>query len=297
MAIDLPWMRDDAPYMPIVTQGLLVALGPSDPLVRAVWTDEAGALSLRILTRLTFEEVAQAVLDAPLPDVSAVSWPTPDAQALGPALVATGDPLGAYRALVARAGPLEARLLRAIATDQVLNEQGGPSRSRLLRGVKSDLSAFGPLRRTTADALALELREGPDFRSGKSGAMLGLVPEVQTFGGTTGRHASVVGAESALLARLLRHGILALSPTGAVRKGRRIVGGPLISDERELSWPRWTMPCGARALRVVFGLSCIHASRPEPVQLRASGIDAVFRATPQQLSTTVAVFRWGRRIA
>jgi len=127
--------------------------------------------------------------------------------------------------------------------------------------------------------------------------MLGLVPEVQTFGGTTGREASGVGAESALLARLLRHGILALPPTSAVRRGRRVVGGPLISDEGALCWPRWTIPCRARALRALFGLAAIHEPVPDPRRLEAAGIDAVFQATPQALSTTVAVFRWGRRVA
>jgi len=100
-----------------------------------------------------------------------------------------------------------------------------------------------------------------------------------------------------VLARLLRYGILALPPTSAVWRGRRVVGGPLISDEGALCWPRWTIPCSARALRVLFGLATIHEPVPDPRRLEAAGIDAVFRATPQALSTTVAVFRWGRRVA
>lgn len=296
MVLDLSWMRDDAPYMPIATLGLLTVISPRDPDARAAWDGENGASSLRVMTRLEPDEIAQAILDAPLPDVTAVAWPTPNPQALGPSLARTGNALGAYNALVAAAGPSERRLLRAIATDQVLDDKGGPSRTRLLRGAKSDLSAFAALRRTTVAALALELRDGPDFRPGASGTMLGLVPEVQTFGGTTGPQASGVGAESALLARLLRHGVLALPPTGVLRRGRREVGGPLVSEERALSWPRWTIPCGPRALRVLFGLACVHQSTPDARLLRASGIDAVFRAKPQQLSTTVAVFRWGRRV-
>ncbi len=296
MSLDLDWMRDDAPYMPIVTQGLLTVLAPLDPEVRAMWSDDAGAPALRVLTQLTFEEAAQAILDAPLPDVSAVAWPTKNPQALGPSLATTDDPLGTYRRLLATAAPLEQRLLRAIATDEALDDKGGPSRTRLLRGAKSDLSVFGPLRRTSAGALAAELKDGPDFRPGKSGAGLGLVPEVQTFGGTTGRDASIVGAESALLSRLLRHGILALPPTGCLRRGRREVGGPLVSDSGDLSWPRWRIPCGPRALRVLFGLACVHVEEPDHSLVGDSGIDAVFRAKPQQLSTTVAVFRWGRRV-
>jgi hypothetical protein len=300
-ALELGWMRDDAPYMPIATQGLLSVLAPVDPGVQAWWAGDSGTSTLRLQTALSTDAVALAILDAPLPDVTAVDWPTNSPQALGPSLLAApgGDPLGTYHALLASAGPVEQRLLRAIATDQVLDAGGGPSRTRLLRGAKSDLSAFGSLRRTTAAALAGELRHGPDFRPGKSGAGLGLVPEVQTFGGTTGRKADQVGAESALLSRLLRHGILALPPTGCLRRGRRDVGGPLIGDDRELSWPRWTIPCGPRALRLLFGLACVHADEHEldPHPLRASGIGAVFRARPQQLSTTVAVFRWGRRVS
>ena len=296
MMLDLYWMRDDAPYMPIATHGLLTVISPLDPDARAVWAGDGGAPSLQIATALSFDDVAQAVLDAPLPDVAAVAWPTRNPQALGPSLATTADPLATYHELVAAAGPAERRLLRAIATDQALDDRGRPGRTRLLRGAKSDLSAFAPVRRATRDGLVRELRDGPDFRPGKSGTMLGLVPEVQTFGGTTGPEASALGAESALLARLLRHGILALPPTGVIRGGRRDVGGPLISDERELSWPRWTVPCSPRALRVLFGLACVHEAEPDSRLLNASGIDAVFRAKPQQLSTTVAVFRWGRRV-
>lgn len=297
MKLSLGWMHDDAPYMPVATQGLLSVLHPLDPTARAWWADVAGVAVLQVQTQLTLDEVAQAIVEAPLPDVTAPAWPTKNPQALGPSLATTPDPLGTYRALLAAAGPVERRLLRAIATDQVVDNTGGPARTRLLRGAKSDLSAFRPLRRASAADIAGELRDGPDFRPGKSGSGLGLVPEVQTFGGTTGRDASIVGAESALLSRLLRHGILALPPTGCLRGGRRDVGGPLISDARDLSWPRWTVPCGPRALRVVFGLACVHAEVPDARQLRASGIDAVFRSTPKQLSTTVAVFRWGRRVA
>jgi len=296
-ALELRWMRGDAPYMAIATQGLLTVLAPSDPGVTARWSTVVGAPTLVLETTLDAGQIAQTMLDAPLPDVAAVAWPTRDPQALGPSLATTEDPQAAYRLLLETSGETERRLLRAIATDQVVDANGVPARTRLLRGAKSDLSAFGRLRRTTAAALEAELRDGPDFRPGKSGTMLGLVPEVQTFGGTTGREASGVGAESALLARLLRHGILALPPTSAVQRGGRRVGGPLISDDRELSWPRWSVPCGPKALRVLLGLASIHVSHPKPEALRATGIDAVFRAAPQQLSTTVSVFRWGRRVA
>ncbi|MBA2347213.1 MAG: hypothetical protein H0V81_02870 [Solirubrobacterales bacterium] len=293
--IDLVWMRDDAPYMPVVAQGLLAVLAGPDPGARMWWDGEA----LRLETHLDLTELGETVLVAPLPDLTRVAWPTRNPQALGPSLAAApdSDPQGVYRDLLGSASGAELLLLRAIATDQVLDDRGVPARTRLLRGTKSDLSAFSPLRRTTAAALSEELRDGPDFLPGKSGTMLGLVPEVQTFGGTTGREASGVGAESALLARLLRHGILALPPTSAIRRGRRDVGGPLVSDDRDLSWPRWTFPCDARSLRVLYGLAMVHEASPTRERLAAAGIDGVFRATPQALSTTVSVFRWGRRVA
>jgi hypothetical protein len=122
------------------------------------------------------------------------------------------------------------------------------------------------------------------------------VPEVQTFGGTTGRKPADVGAASPLLSRLLRHGILALPPSSGSRNGHRVVGGPLVTEQGELSWPRWTIPCGARQLRVLFSLATVHDPDPDARALRERGIDAVFRSQPQQLSTTVAVFRWGRRV-
>lgn len=295
--IDLTWMRDDAPYMAIAAQGLLTVLAEPDPTARMWWHGDAPRL--RLETHLDLAEVGDAVLAAPLPDLSRVAWPTRNPQALGPSLAATAateDPQNVYRDLLANASGAELLLLRAIATDQVVDDRGIPARTRLLRGTKSDLSAFSSLRRTTAAALSQELRDGPDFLPGKSGTMLGLVPEVQTFGGTTGREASGVGAESALLARLLRHGILALPPTSAIRRGRRDIGGPLISDDRDLSWPRWRFPCEARSLRVLFGLAMVHEASPTRERLAATGIDGVFRATPQALSTTVSVFRWGRRV-
>lgn len=292
--VELAWMRDDAPYMPVAVEGLLAVLAAPDPNARMWWEGEVPRL--RLETRLELGEVGQAVLDAPLPDVGRVAWPTRNPQALGPSLATTPDPQAAYRSLLGSSSGAELKLLRAIATDQVVDDRGVPARTRLLRGAKSDLSAFSPLRRSTAAALTGELRDGPDFLPGKSGTMLGLVPEVQTFGGTTGREASGVGAESALLARLLRHGILALPPTSATRRGRRDVGGPLISDDRDLSWPRWTFPCEAGSLRVLFGLAMVHEASPARERLAAAGIDGVFRATPQALSTTVSVFRWGRRV-
>jgi hypothetical protein len=188
--------------------------------------------------------------------------------------------------------------MRAIATDQVLDADGVPSRTRLLRGAKSDLSAFKALKRVPVTQLAGELRDGPAFLPGDSGAALGLVPEVQTFGGTTGRRPEGVGAASALLSRLLRHGILALPPSSGSRGGRRVVGGPLVTEHGELSWPRWTISCGLRELRVLFSLATVHDPEPDARALRERGVDAVYRSLPQKPSqnATFSWFRWGRRV-
>jgi len=289
-------MRADAPYMPIATAGLLAVISEVDAAVTATWVFDGPARRLRVVSTLDVEEIAIVIAEAPLPDVSAPRWPTAKPQALGPSLRTTERPLDAYRGLVATAAPLEARLLRGIATDQVRADDGGPSRTRLLRGAKSDLSAFKALKRVPAQQLAGELRDGPAFLPGDSGAALGLVPEVQTFGGTTGRKPADVGAASALLSRLLRHGILALPPSSGSRRGRRVVGGPLVTEEGELSWPRWTISCGLTELRVLFSLAAVHDPAPDARTLRERGIDAVFRSRPQELSTTVSVFRWGRRV-
>jgi hypothetical protein len=295
--LHLGWMRADAPYMPIVTLGLLAVLAQLDPDARACWVEEHGRHRLRVESALDPKATATAVVEAALPDVSALPWPTQNPQALGPSLRTTAQPLEAYRSLVREAAPPEARLLRGIATDQVVDADGVPSRTRLLRGAKSDLSSFKPLKRPSPELIERELREGPVFAPGDSGAALGLVPEVQTFGGTTGRKPSDVGAASPLLSILLRHGILSLPPSSASRGGRRLVGGPLISEEGDLSWPRWTIACRLRELRALFTLASVHATEPDAPSLRTRGIDAVYRSRPQQLSTTVAVFRWGRRVA
>src|SRR5665213_747729 len=147
-------MRADAPYMPIATAGLLAVLSERDPAVSAKWVLDGSARRLRIETSLDVEAIATAIAEAALPDVSAPHWPTANPQALGPSLRTTPHPLDAYRKLLATAAPPELRLLRGIATDQVLDADGVPSRTRLLRGAKSDLSAFKALRPAPVAQLA-----------------------------------------------------------------------------------------------------------------------------------------------
>lgn len=302
--LDLAWMPPQAPYMPVAVAGLLALLDEAGRPAVAQWIDGAhGRPALRIGTALGVDEVAELIAGAPWPQEDAIEWPRTDgtrggAQALKPLLKATDEPVAAFRAMVATAPPLEAALLRAIVTDAALDAEGVPMRSRLLRGVKGDLaSVFKRPKTIKMERLAAELREGPDFRSGESGLGLGLVPEVQTFGGTTGPDASTVGAFSTLLYLLLWRGLIALPPLPVARGLALAVGGPLVTAPDVLSWPLWRMPLSSRGLRIAFMLAAIHAERPDGRFLRARGVDAVFRARAVELNSMVAVYRWGERVA
>lgn len=300
MSFDLPWMPAHAPYMPIATAGLLALLAEHDQPATACWSNgPAGMPRLRIEVPLDASDVAHLVADAPWPQLQKIDWPGGRwSQGLKPTLKSFDQPVHVFREMVASSPRLEAKLLMAVLTDGVLDDDGMPGRNRLLRGVKSDLSSIAePPKRITADGLAGELRDGPDFRSGKSGWGLGLVPEVQTFGGTTGPDASSVGAYSPLLYLLLWLGIMALPPVPVLRGSRRMVGGPLVTEPDVLSWPRWRMPVGLRSLRTLFCLSAIHGETFDGHWLRERGIDAVYRAKAVRLNNMIAVFRWGQQVA
>jgi hypothetical protein len=173
-----------------------------------------------------------------------------------------------------------------------------PGRSRLLRGVKSDLTtAFKPPRRTDAGELAAELRDGLIFRTDAKGLGLGLVPEVQTFGGSTGPDPSSIDAYSPLLHVLLWNGIVALPPLPVMRGRTRMVGGPLVSGSDVLSWPRWRDAVGLSGLRTLFSLAEVHADEPDLTSLTQRGIDRVYRARAVPLNNMIAVFRWGEEVA
>jgi hypothetical protein len=203
MAITLSWMRPDAPYMPIATVGLLAA----DADAMACWREG----SLVIETDNTEEEVAAALLAAPLPDPDAIPWPAGAGQSLASALAPFDDAIVGFAALCqAVAGTTEERLLRSLATDQARRTSAGPpARSRLLIGAKADLSPFRWRPRGDVRSIDSELRAGPAFVGSDSGPCVGLAPEVHTFGGTVGRDASTIGAASQLLSLLIRHGLLA----------------------------------------------------------------------------------------
>lgn len=298
MPLELAWMRAEAPYMPIAVVGLLALLDESGCEGKAHWGAINQEPCLRIDAAPDGAEVAALLLEAPWPDLNSIPWPGGKfSQGLKPTLKGNPDPFALFRDLASRSGPTERTLLEAILTDGVLDGDKVPSRSRLLRGVKADLSSIShPPKRLTAEQISRELVDGPHFRPGESGLGLGLVPEVQTFGGTTGPEASTVGAYSALLYLLLWRGLMALPPVPVMRGPQRVVGGPLVSGPDTLSWPRWRSPATLRSLRSMLSLAEIHADSPDRGQLIPRGIDAVYRARAVPLNSMVAVYRWGKAV-
>jgi hypothetical protein len=301
MAFELAWMPSEAPYMPVATAGLLYALEQARRPATAHWSDVEGRPVLELETDLTADAIGELLAETDWPSAERIPWPSAanakGAQAIKPVLEKEESPADAFRMMVATAPPVEAKFLAGLLTDGAL-DKGIPSRSRLLRGVKSDLSGVANRPKSVAGpALAIELERGPDFLKGPSGLGLGLVPEVQTFGGTTGPPASTVGAFSPLLYVLLWLGVMALPPVGVSRGSTRAVGGPLVTAGNVLSWPVWRVPVGLRALRSLFCLDAIHAANPDLKALSARGVTAVYRARAVELSTMVAVYRWGQQVA
>lgn len=301
MGIELNWMRPEAPYMPIATAGLLAALHDAGHPATATWQQTSAGFTLEVTTDRTVEETAEAMLAAPWPDLDSIPWSTKLGQAIKPMLGLTPDPVAELQRLrraTSEAGLLaETRLLNCLVTEAALDDGGVPGRNRLLRGVKSDLSSVKDKVKLNRDALAQELATGPVWTNKYSGRGLGLVPELQTFGGTTGREPSSVGSHSALLYRLLWLGLLSLPPTGVLHRGRRTVGGPLITDQGAISWPIWSIPLGLTELKTYFCLSEVHAVQPDVKFLNRRGVAAVYRSPSIPLNTMISVFRWGQRVA
>lgn len=298
MSIELRWMPAQAPYAPVSIVGLLALLEASGSLARAHWHGSRRQV-LTIETSLDIGAVADLIAGVERPALERIAWPNgTHEQALKPTLKDATQPARAFREMAKAAAEPEARLLRAIVTDAVLDNDAIPSRSRLLRGVKADLSsASASPKGIDRDGLSRELEDGPRFVGRESGLGLGLIPEVQTFGGTTGPDASTVGAYSPLLYMLLWQGLLALPPIAVSRGRQRLVGGPLVTTNDVLSWPRWNVPVGLNGLRSLLGWREIHEEHPDLQRLRARGIDAVYRARAVPLSTMVAVYRWGEQVA
>lgn len=302
MRFHLAWVRPEAPYMPIMVVGLLSALEDAgDGDARAGWKIDGPTQTLAVETALGREEIGAAIAEAPWPDLSRIPWSQRLGQAIKPMLAAAPDPIAELHRLRAdvRASGLvaEGRLLEAFVTDGVVDGGGGPGRSRLLRGVKADLSGISDQVDSDPGGLIDELEAGPKWRSGKSGRGLGLVPEVQTFGGSTGPTPSDVGSHSALLYRLLWLGILRLPPVPVSRGPRRVVGGPLVCAPESLGWPLWTVELPLAPLRALLSLSSIHEAEPDSARLVDRGVAAVFRAESVPINSMVAVFRWGKRVA
>lgn len=299
MGFDLRWMAPQAPYMPIAVVGLLDLLEADGYAATAYWRRDGQRRVLRIDAPPDIEEAAGMIATAERPSLERIDWPGGShGQALKPTLKASGASERAFREMTRSAPEAEARLLRAIVTDAALDNDGVPSRSRLLRGVKADLSSIAARPKDVdPDSLAAELQDGPRFVGRESGLGLGLVPEVQTFGGTTGPDASSVGAYSPLLYLLLWRGLIALPPIAVSRGRQRVVGGPLVTAPDVLSWPRWRVPARRDALRSLLTWSEIHEERLDIDRLSARGVDAVYRTRAVPLSTMVAVFRWGERVA
>lgn len=301
MSVRLPWMQPEAPYMPLATVGLLAVLEACGEHPAASWTkaEDTSASALTIETDISVERLAASLMEAPWPDLDAIPWGTQKpSQALKPTLAEHHSPLAEFRRLTEQSGATESRLLRAILCDGALDADGSPLRSRLLRGVKADLASIRKRpKRIRVEGLVKELELGPDFVKGSSGLGLGFVPEIHTFGATTGPEASTVGVYSPLLYLLLWHGIMALPPVPVARGRVRSVGGPLVTEPDVLSWPRWRCPLGLRSLKTLLTLPAIHTEMPDAGALAQRDIDAVFRARAEPINSMIAVFRWGNRIA
>lgn len=297
MGLRLEWMPPQAPYMPIATVGMLAMLEQARWPALAHWRNESGHQRLLLETDASAEDLAALLVEEPWPDLDKVPWGGKLKQGLNPTIKDAPDKQLEFRRLAEGSPQLERELLLSICTDGVLDDNGAPGRSRLLRGVKADLSSVSARPKTNVENVVDELRAGPRFRSGNSGLGLGLVPEVQTFGSTTGPEASSVGSYSPLLYLLLWRGILSLKPFAVVRGSRRVVGSHLTTAPDVISWPTWSVPADLPALKSLLVHPEIHADPPDLSKVEARGITAVYRARAVPLSTMVAVYRWGDLIA
>lgn len=301
------WLQTKAPYAPVITAGLLSAIQDSGAEAYASWQPTNGSHVFTIHTEMSWEQVAQAVVDAPWPDINKIAWPTSTVvgQAIKPMLEASGrgvELLVELREQARRANNVaEVRWLEAVVTETVLDPMKGlPSRNRLLKGVKSDVSGVADKVKIDYNHILAELREGPKWKPLHSGRGLGFVPEVQTFGGSSGRAPSDVGAHSPLLFRLLWLGILRLPPFAVLEGGRRRLGGPLITNVTDgsrrksmLSWPIWTYPVDLDGLLQVYCWSEVQAEFPVADRLRGRGIDLIYRTDFVPINSMIDSFRWG----
>lgn len=304
----LSWLRPDVPYSPLVQVGLLSCLRGRDDEATLHWRADGSGFGLECVlqTRLSLAEVAASIVAAPWPDLEQLPWHAGYGQAIKPVLKNEPDQVAAWLQLTGgaqTASMLEAvvdprqaaeRHVAALLTDGVLDADGALGRSRLMRGVKADLSGIKPAR-LDSEKLAAELERGPQWVATGAGSGLGLVPEVQTFGGVTGPKPDSVNASSPLVYALLVHAIGALAPFAAVRGSRRVVGGPLTGEAGTLTWAIHTTPRGLRALVALYG------SVPSTDQFNVAGLPpgvaAVYRSRPRAINSMISMFSWGELIS
>lgn len=302
----LSWLRPDAPYAPFVQLGLLACLRGTDDSATTHWrADQSGfALECVLATTETLDVVAERVADAPWPELAALAWPAGFGQAIKPALATQSDKASAWQALV---GPQQAvvtapvdgygaaaRHAAALLTDGVLDKDLALGRSRLVRGVKADLSGVKAIKRDPA-ALKRELEQGPVWTSSGAGSGLGLVPEVQTFGGVTGPKPDSVNASSALLYALIVQALGVVPPFAVVRGPRRVVGGLLIGDGGVLSWPIHSTPRALRSLLAAYG--AVPTVDQLERQRAPRGVAAVYRSRPRAINSMISMFPWGELVS
>lgn len=312
--LEFRWMPPNAPYMPIAAAGLLSVLERAGECAALRWSvekPEAYRPYLTLNSSHSMEEIANAIIEAEWPDFGAIDWQEKPGQAIKPMLREAENPIRRWRELAKFIGTdgqvtnggisPETRFLRSLLTDAALDGDGVPGRSRLLRGVKADISGITDyvqvIKAANREEIMRELAEGPVWASGSTGRGLGLVPNLHTFGATTGRNPSGVKGYSPLLYLLCWHGVMAMPPIAVAGRGGAIVGGPLFSAPNMLSWPIWTFDASLQMLVVLFGFSAVHAEEPVQEQLRGRGIAAVFRSQARPISSMLDVFGWGQRVA
>lgn len=314
-AMELGWMQQNAPYMPVVSAGLLGLLEDAGVPATLVWRENDSPSLPPLLTLhvdLNLDEVAQRIIDAPWPDPETWDERLAAGQAIKPILGAAEDPVDEWWDLAQLNGfphsvngidgggdAGSVKFVRSLLTEAVVDKDGIPIRNRLLRGVKADLSGVrdrGDIK-ISAEAIAHEISDGPSLARGSTGRGLGLVPNIQTFGATTGREPSGVGGFSPLLYILCWHGIMEMPPICVMHRSMRKVGGPLFSSPDTLSWPVWSFSVDRRSIRALFGLAAIHADWPDLTLLRSRGVSAVFRSQARPINNMIDAFGWGRRVA
>lgn len=91
------------------------------------------------------------------------------------------------------------------------------------------------------------------------------------------RDPSVGGASSVWGANRLAFEALPLFPTVTTVTGLRTTGFRTRDRAHEFTWPIWTQPASLDTVKSLVGLRLLEEDTPDRVQLRAIGVDEVFR--------------------